>query len=497
MLSSSRRFRILSIGVLLLMIIVSLWWSMKSNPARENSAEIRESAAQPHVPVVIYLVDTLRADRLSVYGYARPTSPQLDTLAAESVVFEQAYAPSSWTLPSVTSLITSTFSCEHGMVLKKKLSPALKTLAERLQDAGYFTGGAYNNVWAGPVAGLDRGYDVLIERTMAEQDRSPDVNELLDKVYGRPFLMYLHTMEPHDSFLTPYKFISEFGHVGVDGRNNYYDLITRYNALKQADWIGGRPVGTTDNTQKQDLIFSDLASIQTQIELLYDAAVLWADANLGQVIDLLKHRGVWDDAIFIFLSDHGEEFNEHGGWLHSQSAYEELVHVPLIIHFPHGRFGGQRIDTPVSLVDIMPTIFDYLERPEWCEDCQGSTLMPLISGITGQAQDEPLIPSLRLNKAFYYRPVKQSRGDLNVVIRQNQWKGIWNHELESMEIYDLDSDSGEQSNVSRQRLDLQQAFSMKAREWLRDCQASAKQPLDIVDVDEEIEEKLRALGYFH
>jgi arylsulfatase A-like enzyme len=474
----------------LLIVLVALgafgaWWVWQQATVSQN------------IPVIIYLVDTLRADRLGVYGYARPTSPQLDALAAESVVFDHAYAPASWTLPSVTSLITSTFSCEHGMVLKKKLSPELKTLAEHLKDVGYFTGGAYNNVWAGPVAGLDRGYDFLTERTMAEMDRRPDVNELLDQADERPFLMYLHTMEPHDSFLTPYEYISELGHVSVDGRNRYYELITRYNALKQADWIGGRPVGMTDNTEKQDLIFSALVSMQTQIELLYDAAVLWADANLGQVIELLNDRGVWDDAIFIFLSDHGEEFNEHGSWLHSQSVYEELVRVPLIIHFPYGKFGGQRIDTPVSLVDIMPTIFDYLERPELCTTCQGSSLMPLISGIVGQAIAEPLIPSLRLNKAFYYRPLKQSRGDLNVVIRQNQWKAIWNKELEAMEIYDLDRDPGEQSNLSQQRPDLRQAFGMRARDWLRACEAAAKQPGDIVDVDEEIDEKLRALGYFH
>jgi arylsulfatase A-like enzyme len=463
----------------------SVWWVLQ------------QASVSRKVPVIIYLVDTLRADRLGVYGYARPTSPQLEALAAESVVFDQAYAPAAWTLPSVTSLITSTFSCEHGMVLKKKLSPSLRTLAERLKDAGYFTGGAYNNVWAGPVAGLDRGYDILTERTMAEQDRRPDIDALLDEVGGQPFLMYLHTMEPHDTFLTPYEFISRFGHVGVDGRNDYRQLITRYNALKQADWIGGRPVGTTDNTAKQDLLFAALADMQAQIELLYDAAVLWADSNVGQVIELLKHRDIWDNAIFIFLSDHGEEFSEHGSWLHSQSVYEELVRVPLIIHFPRGVFAGQRIDTPVSLVDVMPTIFDYLQRPELCDNCQGASLMPLITGAEQPRSAESLIPSLRLNKAFYFRPLKERRGDLNVVIRQNQWKAIWNHEIESMELYDLDRDPGEHLNIALERPELQQALSVKARDWLRDCEAVVKQPEDIVDVDEEIEEKLRALGYFH
>ena len=466
-------------------VAVGAWWNLNA-PNREIQ-----------VPIIIYLVDTLRADRLSAYGYERPTSPQIEKLAAESVLFERAYAPAAWTLPSVTSLMTSTFSCEHGMVLKRRLNPEIRTLAERLGEVGYFTAGAYNNVWVGPVAGLDRGYDRLIERTLAEQDRSADVDQLLTEVGGRPFLMYLHTMEPHDTFLTPYEHIAPFGHVSVDARSDYQQLITRYNALKQADWIGGRPVGTTDNTEKQDEVFAALSTMKTDVEVLYDAAVNWADANLGRAVRKLIDHRVWDDAIFVFLSDHGEELDEHGGWLHSQSVYEELVRVPLLIRFPGGKYGGRRVRTPVSLVDVMPTILDYIEQAELCNGCQGSSLMPLLDGPEDEGVGTRRIPSLRLNKAFYYRPIKQSRGDLNIVVRQDRWKGIWNEELNSMELYDLERDPDELVNAGSHHADLVQEFSQSARRWLANCEASAKLPNAIIDVDEEIEEKLRALGYFH
>jgi arylsulfatase A-like enzyme len=469
----------------LIVVLATLWWTLRSGSDRGD------------VPVIIYLVDTLRADRLGAYGYRRSISPEIDALAAESVLFEQAYAPAPWTLPSVSSLITSTYTCEHGLALKKKLNPALKTLAERLQSVGYLNGGAYNNLWVGPLAGLDRGYDLLSERTLAQQGRAGDVRQFLDQVNDQPFLMYLHTMEPHDTYLTPYRFFSETGHVSVDLRKNYETLISDYNAARQADWMAGKAVGVTDNTDEQEKLFSSLLGMQDSIELLYDGAVRWADHNLGEVIDVLKERGVWDRAIFIFLSDHGEELGDHGGWLHGQSVYEELVRIPLLIHFPGGEHAGRRVDPPVSLVDIMPTIFDYLGRADLCAGCRGVSLLPLVVGKTHQTASRYSIPALRANRAFYFRPYKESRGDLNVVVRQDRWKGIWNEELSALELYDLDLDPNEKLDVSAQYPELSNAMSQEARNWIDDCHARASQPEDIGKLDIQTQEKLRALGYFN
>jgi arylsulfatase A-like enzyme len=235
--------------------------------------------------------------------------------------------------------------------------------------------------------------------------------------------------------------------------------------------------------------------MQESIDILYDASVRWADANLGEVIAALKYSGVWDDAIFVFLSDHGEEMGEHGGWFHGQSVYEELAHVPLIIHFPRGEHGGQRISRPVSLVDLMPTIFDYIGEPGLCERCRGKSLMSLINGEYDIGDPDVAIPAMRHNDSFYYRPFKEKRGDLNVVVRRDQWKGIWNDELGAMELYDLTLDPGELSDLSVRQPQLVQGMSEKARNWLKICKNNAVEPERAEEMDEETRERLRALGY--
>jgi len=470
------------IGLCLLLLVAGGWWIVQANFFRRD------------VPVIIYLVDTLRADRLGFYGYPRPTSQELDALAAESVVFEQAYAPAPWTLPSVAGLITSTFSCENGMTERKKLNPALKTLAERLKGAGYFTGGVYHNIWIGPLTDLDRGYEVFDYRVLEKGEWLSDINKLLDQVDDRPFLAYLHIMEPHDPYVVPYPFISPLGHASLDERVRYKKLFDRLVKLRQADWIAEQPIGTTDNTENQKRTVAGLAELRETVDVLYDAAIRWSDATVGDVVQILKERGIWDDAIFIFLSDHGEELLDHGGWLHGQSVYEELARVPLLIHFPGGEFAGRRIETPVSLVDIMPTIFAYLGRRELCDGCRGISLMPLLDG---NLRSSFSISSLRMSRAFYYRPDTELRGDVNLAMRDGQWKGIWNEELEYMELYDLQDDPHEQVELGAEYPDRVKTMTSRARDWLRDCADHAKPPLELGEIDPEALEQLRSLGYFN
>jgi arylsulfatase A-like enzyme len=476
------RFRAVVVSLIMLLLVAGSWRVLQPDFFRRD------------VPVIIYLVDTLRADRLGFYGYPRPTSPELDGLAAESVVFDQAYAPAPWTLPSVAGLITSTFACENGMTERNGLNPALKTLAERLNGAGYFTGGVYHNVWIGPLAGLDRGYEIFNFRVLEKVEWISDINALLDQVDDRPLFAYLHIMEPHDTYLVPYPYISPVGHVSLEDRLRYKELVDRLTKLRQVDWMAEQPIGTTDNTEKQERTVAKLTELREAISVLYDAAVRWSDATVGDVVRILKERGIWDEAIFIFLSDHGEELLDHGAWLHGQSVYEELARVPLLIHFPGGEFAGQRIDSPVNLIDVMPTIFDYLGRPELCVGCRGSSLMPLLSG---DARSSVSISSLRMSRAFYYRRDKERRGDVNLAVRDGQWKGIWNDELQFLELYDLQRDPGEQADISAEHPERAKMLSDRAREWLRDCLALAKPPVELGEIDPEAMEQLRSLGYFN
>ena len=508
-----------SLLVLLLIVVAgafAAWWTTVRESATSegvtsgNLERPQAAATSPNVPIIIYLVDTLRADRLGLYGYRKNvTSWRIDALANESVVFDRAYAPAPWTLPSVVSLVTSTFACEHLMLESMKTQqerltaigpgPALKTLAERLGEIGFLTGGFYVNTVVGNSSGLQRGYAEYILRTEFDSEigRLDDIRTFLDRVENRPFLLYIHTMEPHRITATPERFIKRIGDIDMTNRRPIGTSMLEYSGLRHADWKKGQPLGTTDNTNEQQEIFARLEGLYETIDILYDAAVLRADANLHDTVQLLRSRGLWDKAIFIFLSDHGEEFNDHGGWFHAQSVYEELMWVPLMIHFPRDQFAGLRISEPVSLVDIMPTIFDYLGRSDKCDGCRGVSLLPLLTEKRASANGEFSIPGMRINPVNYYRPWKLSRGDLNVVVRKDQWKGIWNHEISTLELYDLEADPAERSDLSGRYPDLSRSMTDRAQTWLKNCQSQAKPPQDLGEVDEETQERLRALGYFN
>ena len=486
--------RIVLGSVMLLLAAALTWWTLRDPGPAAN----RDASHGRDVPVIIYLVDTLRADRLGLYGYDQSTSTAVDRLAIDSVVFNQAYAPAPWTTPSVASLITSTFVCEHQMTQRKKLAPELRTLAERLNGAGYDTGAFIANPLAGEVTGLNRGYvDYRLREELDEAARLADVGMFLDRVAGNPYLLYLHTMEPHEPHKTPARYVARFGQFSAEQLKAYHMAMLRYYGYRHADWKLGNPIGTSDYTSEQDKAMNYFVELGDTVNLVYDAAVLHASSNLANIVSLLKERGVWDQAIFIFMSDHGEELGEHGGWFHGQSLYEELARVPLVMHFPGGEFGGRRISTPVSLIDLMPTIFDYLGRPELCQGCRGSSLLPLLRGEAPPSGQGSSILGMRFNRVNHYRPWKESRGDTNVLLRQDQWKGIWNAELESLELYDLDRDPAELSDVSGDQQQLAQSLRQRVAPWLANCRDQATEPGAVEQIDPQTEEQLRALGYFN
>jgi arylsulfatase A-like enzyme len=457
-----------------------------------------QQVESPTTPVIIYLVDTLRADRIGVYGYKRrSTSPNIDALAAQSVVFERAYAPAPWTMPSVASLNTSRFACEHGVTsVRKKLNSSIIPLPEKLLNIGYYTGSLYFNPMIGPYSGFDRGYDEYIRGAGTTNRLTDELPAFLDHAGDRPFFLNVHTMEPHDVYWTPYSYVQTFGHISPDVKTTLETSLREFNAASLTDFLAERPPGTTDTTAVQSEALMRLDAHREEFDLLYDASVLWADHNAGEVIEELKQRGVWDKSIFIFLADHGEELGERGGWFHGHSVYEEVVRVPLLIHFPGDQYAGLRISSPVSLVDLLPTILDYLKQPGLCKDCRGRSVLPMINDSGSTPPHTVVIPSLRLNEPFYYLPWRESRGNVNVVVLQDAWKGIWNDDLENLELYDLDSDPGERVDLSRENVALTRQMTEAARQWLGNCRQVEQMPEETEELDEATKEQLRAVGYF-
>jgi arylsulfatase A-like enzyme len=301
----------------------------------------RPPATPPNVVVV--LVDTLRADRLGVYSGSRRLSPFLDSFAARATVFTHAYAASSWTNPSVASLFTSRFPSQHGVIsFGARLDASELTIAEVLASHGYATGAFVANGLLVADNGFGQGFDTYRSYWVPGgkkrvEDLAPDVLAWVDglpKTPSRPVFLYLHYVEPHSPYSPPVAMLDRVlagrprPNPGIAGARTLFDR--------------GAPMNATELRDLEDV---------------YDAEVLSFDAALRETFAALEARHVLDDAIVVVTADHGDEFHDHGQVGHGQSLYNELIHVPLIVRYPH-QSGSVRVEDTVSLVDVAPTLLD-------------------------------------------------------------------------------------------------------------------------------------------
>ena len=312
--------------------------------------------------VIVYLVDTLRADHLPLFGYARDTAPELARFAQDAVVFDQAIASSSWTKPSVASLFTSLLPRDHGCVqFYTPLDPALVTLAERLRARGYGTGAVVvNQLVLAKNMHFDQGFDYFAAPPSPQ--RADEVVDaalgFLDARRGQPTFLYVHTMDAHTPYLPPPPFDRRFKPYPEPGRA----------AAEPSDYVVPR----------------DLDRIVAQ----YDGAIAYGDQEFGRLLRGLRERGLYERAMIVFLSDHGEEFLDHGDWVHGHALFDELVRVPLIVKYAGRREAGRRVASQVQLLDVLPTILKS----------QG---MPVPSGIAGRALEESFTGSVAERPAVF------------------------------------------------------------------------------------------------
>ncbi len=289
--------------------------------------------------VLIYLVDTLRADHLGVYGYARPTSPHIDAFARDSVVFTSAIAQSGWTKTSVASILTGLVPFHHGTIDRDDaLPPSIPTLPMMLARAGYARYAAIANGNLSPAFGLQRGFEPYRYLASGEYEAGAVAGVVVDawqqwldtRRGAEPWFAYLHTIDPHDPYHAPEPFTSR-STIPITGVGEIPAFLQTHHGVS-AEQLGA------------DLIDK------------YDAEIVYTDAMFGRAIEDLKRRGLYDETLILFASDHGEEFLDHGGWGHGHSLYRELLHVPLIVKFPRNRHAGMIVKTNVQHVDIVPTV---------------------------------------------------------------------------------------------------------------------------------------------
>jgi len=354
-------------GLVFLGIEGGSWWQERTGTNNLPPA----SASAPDVLIII--IDALRADHLSSYGYERPTSPTLDRLAAQGVLFEEAYATSSYTLPSHASILTGLYPSQHGvewMTSKTHATASYPTLAETLQGHGYRTGAfSANTFWFSREHGFGRGFlhfddffHSLADRVLRTaygrmitlsvlwrlgyedipaRKRATDINEAvldwLSRDVDHPFFVTINYMDVHDPYLPPQPY-----------RNKFSD----------ADNPGG-----LINWQLHIPDSLNTEALQGEIDA-YDGSIAYVDDYIDRLLTALQQRDAERELLVVITSDHGEEFQEHGGLLHGYKLYRELIRVPLIFWQPGRIPEGVRVPRPVTNAAIPATVMDAVGTDE-------------------------------------------------------------------------------------------------------------------------------------
>jgi len=313
--------------------------------------------------VLIYLIDTLRQDHLGCYGYSRDTSPYLDAFAKDAVRFTEAVPQSSWTRPSIASMVTSVYSEVHGVMTQQDVTPTnLPTLQGALQEAGYETQVFMTNTICLPQWGFDVGFDRFVNlksQFITEKDDKNLVDAViasLDHLGTQPWLLYAHSMTVHVPYYVD----------NVAFRARYLPILDRISALDVPDR------------------YTELSAMRKNTVNAYDASVAYADIQFGRLMDTLKERGLYDDTLIIVFADHGQEFWEHGIHGHGRLLiFEGVLRVPFLVKLPGNAHAGKTIADIVEGVDIAPTVLDLVDVPA-PDTFEGRSLLPLMKG-----QDTP------------------------------------------------------------------------------------------------------------
>ncbi len=476
------------VAVVILLLLATGWLSDSSSSAppakRAEAAGSLLAAELPATPsrVSLITIDALRADFTSYAGHAPQTTPFLDLLAGSGVVFTEAEAASSWTTPSLASLLTSLEPSAHGLVWpalnpatgaqlrQLGLAPSLVTVAETFQAAGWLTIGVPGNLHLRAGSGFEQGFDFYY-RSAQFLDGDP-LNRVafggIRATLGRSWrelwpqrrtFLWMHYFDPHD----PYQ-----------AREPWMAVFRPQGSKTLADSVAGMVMV---NLRKR-FPHPDSATIRT-LQSLYESEIRATDESLRALCDSLGLRD--ENALLIVTADHGEEFGEHGGLGHMTSLHREQVQVPLLMHWPRMLRPG-RIETPVSLIDIYPTLVELLGLPD-PKTLRGESLVGLLRGEVRTAP-RPLFAELFPDSGMH---TSARLGDWRLIrdFGRGRGRALYNVRIDPAEA--IDRSAQEPAIVQQMR-----AIMGRWRNGLPPVPADIREsPLD----DPEMIEKLRSLGY--
>ncbi len=456
--------------------------------------------------VLLIVLDTARADRLSCYGYRRDTTPFLRSLGTDATVYDGAVAPAPWTVPSHASIFTGLYPSAHGSTwMTNRLDKRFLTLPEFLSEKGYTTAGFCNNPAVNVGNGLAQGFDTFVEvwqekvmnptlfhriewflRRLLKTDDGGALRtnqwiiEWLQRVYrgDRPFFLFVNLMESHLWHDAPQKYHEMYLEEELSETikqlhpKDLYPILTGYLSLTEEEW--------------QE--YGDI----------YDGDLFYLDGKLEELYRTLEEYFFLENTIVVITSDHGEHLGEHGMIDHMLSLYEPLIRIPLIIKVP-GRMNVQRgRGGDAELLDIYPTLVNLLGLEAEAEgmNFQGRSLAgegPAARDFTIAEHDPP--------KERIYRFLEDHPGGTAILkydrtlrsIRADSIKYIWSSNGDS-ELYDLSADPGETRNLIEERGEEAMALEGKLTDWLTSFE-HAGEPEGEMELDPETRNRLKALGY--
>lgn len=429
-----------------------------------SNPTLYSSTRKPSKPNVLLIsIDTLRADHLSCYEYHRQTSPSIDKLAQEGILFKNAFSQCSWTIPSHGSIFTSKLPHRHGGTIDTSpggtwhpLPPSNLTLAEFLRENGYITAAFTSGGYMITRNGLHQGFDLYYNNSGPGWDPFFNIERLVSRASNwlkrnryTPFLLFFHTFEVH----TPY--IRQHFTEGLE-RGRLSDTVEHYRDLKY--------LKEATDAEKEYTI------------ALYDGGIYHADRYIGMLLETLSQLGLSRNTIIILTSDHGEEFWEHypqRAANHGHSGYDELLHVPLIFVLPHTDVKGRRISDQVRSLDIFPTILSALSIKYDKRSIDGESLLPLIKGspqkeLVAYSEDLHCGPERKVIRTKRYKYIYAP--DLTQVREGHTGVDFYGKDVQFLaplyqeELYDLEKDPSEKHNIAARQKTLVEKFRKQVRD---------------------------------
>ncbi len=443
-----------------------------TDPARETSPSpdpraeaLRRSLAGANVMLVI--VDAAGARHFSSYGYSRQTTPEIDRIAREGIVFEDAHSPVGFTLLALSSLWTGQLPDQHhnGVPYNSRLHAGATTLAEVLSTKRIHTAGFVDNVFAGSAYGLDQGFAEFDEiyrrfpKAGAEIFREV-MTPWLAANRSRRFFAYLHYREPHFPYNPRPPFNTLFGPDGSLPR----EARTELTWLTDVNWKRRKP--------------SD-AEIDNLVRL-YDGNLRYVDGEVAALRKVLEDAGLWDRTVVIITADHGEALYEHGFIGHLNQVYEDVTHIPLIVHLPRGVGpAGTRVKGLVDLTDLTSTVADVFGTS--APSFRGRSLLPILAGAPAK---EALVARTAEDQPKY-------------AVRHGHFALVYHTARGDAELYDLATDSGQQRNIASDQPVRASFYRQALFRFLIEARHGPRAVAEEVRLTEEQKENLKALGYVH